>query len=94
MNTEKQIAKALMEAKKLHEESYVCVDEPFGEYTRCMEDCLQEAFRKEDLSENLWALLNLAVHWWNDVELWCEDILTGKGIPKGPFDEILKDEKE
>jgi len=97
MNEEKQIAKALLEAKKLHEASYedlFPLSTECGEYKRGMEECVQEAFEKEGLSTNLWSLLNLAMHWWNDVELWCEDILADREIPKGPYDEILKDKGE
>ena len=85
MNKEKQIAKALLEAKKLYEASYVKtseenIDTPYGEYAKNMEECLQEACVENEVSENMWALLNLAMHWWNDVELWCEDILAGRNV--------------
>lgn len=80
MNDEKQIAKALLEAKKLHEASYTCADKPLGEYKRQIETCLIEACKKNGVSTNMWALLNLAIHWWNDAELWCEDILAERTV--------------
>jgi thiol-disulfide isomerase/thioredoxin len=77
VNTEKQIAHTLMDAIKMHKESYV--DRNHG-HTRSMEDCLIEAGKKHELSKNMWALLNLAMHWSNDVQWWCDDVLAGKDI--------------
>lgn len=72
---EKEIASTLMDAMKMHGESYYDY-----KYARSMEDCLIEAGKKHDLSVNMWALLNLAMHWANDVQSWCEDVLAGKDI--------------
>lgn len=74
MNEEKKIAQAILDAQKMREESY------YGEYKRDMEECLIEACKKQGLSLNLWALLNLAMHWWNDIQLWAEDVLAGRNV--------------
>lgn len=80
MNDEKQIAQTILDAQKMREESYTCRDGPQGEYKKDIELCLIEAGKKNKLSSNLWSLLNLAMHWWNDIQSWAEDILAGKDI--------------
>jgi len=83
MNEEKQIAQTIIDAQKMHEDSHVAsLAEPHGHYQLPLEKCLIIAGEKNGLSQNLWALLNLAMHWWNDIQLWAEDILAGKDIPK------------
>jgi len=81
MNEEKKIAQAITDAIKMHEESYHTVEgHTYGEYRLEIEDCLIEACKKHELSKNLWALLNLATHWFNDIQLWAEDALAGRNI--------------
>ena len=87
MNDEKKIAQAILDAQKYREESYVTEDgnknperNKFGEYQLSIEECLQVACENQGLSENLWCLLNLAMHWWNNIQLWAEDVLAGKNI--------------
>jgi hypothetical protein len=77
MNTEKEIAQAILLAQNLREASYSSVD---GEYLRDMEECLMEACKKNNVSENMWVLLNLAMHWYNDIQLWAEDILNDRKV--------------
>lgn len=75
MNKEKKIAQAIMDAQKMSQESYCEKEE------RCLidiEDCLVATCKEQGLSPNLWALLGLAMHWWNDIQLWAEDSLAGK----------------
>ena len=82
MNEEKKIAEAIMDAMKMHEESYDGKDSPttIGEYKLDIADCLIATCKANDLSENFWALLNLAMHWSNDLQLWCEDVLADRNI--------------
>ena len=81
MNEEKKIAEAIMDAIKMHEESYCrSIEESIGEYKLQMEECLIISCKKHELSPNLWALLNLAMHWINDIQLWCVDILADKTV--------------
>ncbi len=92
MNDEKQIAQAILDAQKMHEESYVTNWEKdpghrsarmrtdFGEYSKDWEECFQVACKVNCLSPNMWSLLVLANHWYNDVQLWAEDVLAGKNI--------------
>ncbi len=84
-NTEEAIALTLDKAFEMRAASYVkdseCdIDTPYGDYTRSMEDCLIEAGKKNGLTDNMWALLNLAVHWCNDCAEWSKDVLAGKNI--------------
>ena len=83
-NDEVKIAEAILDAQKTHEESYTCMEDAYGEYKgeykKDMESCLLEACKKNKLSSNLWALLNLAMHWYNDIQLWAEDILAGRDV--------------
>lgn len=94
MNEEKQIAQAIMDAQKMHEESHNGRD-----YTRDITDCLLETCKKHGLSDNLWALLDLAMHWWNDIQCWADDIMADKNIldecrlPPQPDDIIELTEK-
>ena len=96
MNTEQEIALTLDEAFEMREASYVkgeTVD--FGEYSRSMEDCLIEAGKKNGLSNNMWALLNLAAHWGNDdCQSWSEDVLAEKNILEKCEKEALEQEQE
>lgn len=87
MNEEKKIAQAILDAQKIYEGSYVdgkgddCLQRfAYGEYKRDMESCLIESCKKHELSLNLWALLNLSMHWYNDIQLWAEDVLAGRNI--------------
>ena len=82
---EKKIAHAILDAQKMHEESYAITewdngDEIAGHYELEIEECLTATCKQQGLSENLWALLDLAMHWWNDIQLWAEDVLVGKNI--------------
>lgn len=93
---EKQIARAILDAIKLREESYQELSDaeigemaeihnagfivPIGDYTKSIEDCLIESCEKHKLSKNMWHLLSLAIYWWNDIQLWAEDVLAGKDI--------------
>ncbi len=95
MNEEKKIAKTILNAQKLHEESYVPAPETpdtynddgslkirtdFGSYSKDIETCLIEAGKEQGLSVNLWYLLSLAVHWMNDATAWAEDVLADRNI--------------
>lgn len=94
MNTEAEIALTLNEAWEMREASYV-KEEGFysGEYSRSIEDCLIEAGKKNGLSDNMWALLNLAMHWVNDCQSWSEDVLAGKDI-LGECNKDAEEQKE
>lgn len=97
MNEEKKIAQAIFDAQKMREKSYVPewkdgeikgvkINTGFGKYKLTSEECLIAVCKKNGLSSNLWYLLSLATqatHWWNDVQLWAEDILAGKDIETG-----------
>lgn len=83
INYEKQIAQTILDAHKLHEESYyVCFDDDSGtgDYKLDWEECFIEASKKNNLSDNIWSLLCLANHWSNDIQLWAEDVLANKNI--------------
>ena len=83
MNEEKKIAQAILDAQKMREESHIRKENFLdSHYTRDIESCLIEACKKNGLSPNLWALLNLAMHRWNDIQLWAEDILAGRDVGK------------
>lgn len=86
MNEEKKIAAAIMDAQKMHEESY-CKDSE--RCTMSRENCLIETCKEQGLSLNMWALLSLAMHWWNDIQQWAEDVLADKNI----IDEVITPEK-
>jgi hypothetical protein len=77
MNDEKKIAKAVMDAIQKREASWM---EEEMEYALSMEECLIEACKEQGLSENMWALLSLAVHWINDTQLWAEDVLARRRV--------------
>lgn len=87
MNSEKQIALTIQEAQKMREASY---DSVARKYKLSDEHCLIEAGKKHELSINMWHLLSLAFHWWNDIQAWSEDVLAGKNILK----ELEKDTKD
>ncbi len=76
-NSEKQIAQTIMDAQKMREESH---SEELEEYKHDIEYCLIICGKKNKLTPNLWALLSLAMHWWNDTQLWAEDILADRNI--------------
>lgn len=81
MNIEKQIAQTIIDAQKMREESYKIPEGcMFGEYKLDIETCLKTAGEKNGLSSNMWYLLSLAMHWWNDIQLWAENIIAGKNI--------------
>lgn len=81
MNNEKRIAQAILDAQKMREESYAIGNgERIGHYKLDIKTCLQETCEAQKLSPNLWCLLNLAMYWWNDVQVWAEDILADKTI--------------
>lgn len=84
MNEEKKIAGAILDAQKMREKSYLpAIDSQgndFGEYQKSIEECLVKTCEQRGLSPNLWALLNLAMHWWNDIQLWAEDIFAGRNV--------------
>ncbi len=77
MNEEKQIAQAIIDAQKMREDSYI---KKTRTYKQDIESCLIITCKKNDVSPNLWSLLTLAMHWWNDIQLWAEDILAGRDI--------------
>ena len=72
MNSEKKIAHAILDAQKMHEESYI---KETKQYRLAIEHCVEATCRNHGLSSNLWELLSLAIHWWNDAQLWAEEIL-------------------
>jgi len=81
MNDPKQIAQAILDANKMHEESYRSeARNKVGRYTLELEECLTITCKKNDVSPDLWVPLALAMHWWNDLQLWAEDILAGRDI--------------
>jgi len=81
MNEEKKIAEAILDAQKMHEESYKRGNgKKIGRYTLDMTECLIATCKKHKLSENLWVVLDLAMHWFNDIQLWAEDVLAGRNI--------------
>lgn len=95
MNDEKKIAQAIMDAMKMKEESY-CKDSE--RCTMSIEDCLLQTCRTQGLSTNLWYVLTLSIHWWNDLRDWAEEILSGKdtcscGTPDDP-DELCPVHKD
>ena len=81
-NYEKRIAGAILDAQKMREESYDTTGSATdpGFYKLELEECLIHTCKQRGLSPNLWALLNLGMHWWNDIQLWAEDVLAGKNI--------------
>jgi len=79
VNDEKKIAQAILDAQKMRDESYDYHSGTEG-YALDIEECLQVVCANHGLSENLWYLLDLAMHWWNDIQLWAEDVLAGKNI--------------
>ncbi len=89
MNEEKKIAGAILDAQKMREESYFTPNgEEIGTYKKDIEECLIETCKQQGLSPNLWALLDLANHWYNDIQQWAEAILADKNI----LEECAKDE--
>jgi len=83
MNDEKKIAQAILDAQKMYEESYTIeAGETYGSHKLRLEECLIATCQQQGLSENLWALLNLGMHWWNDIQLWAEDMIANKNIPR------------
>lgn len=85
MNDEKEIAQTIIDAQKMREESYEETNHiptcgPLGEYKLTIEECLIKVGKRRNLSPNLWYPLSLAMHWWNDLQLWAEDILAGRDI--------------
>ena len=86
MNEEKKIAKTMLDSVKMRRNSYV---EPsdnggVGGYKRSMKFCLIVCGKKNGLSENLWELLNLAMHWnkgESNAVFWAEDVLEGRKTP-------------
>ena len=80
-NPENAIALTLDEAFEMREASYVKGESAdLGEYKRDITDCLIEAGKANGLTDNMWVLLNLAMHWDNDCQSWSEDVLAGKNI--------------
>ena len=78
------IAETIVLAHKLHEESW---SEPentdaFGEHTRSREDCWIEACKTKELPDDLWYVLHLANHWYNDLQVCAECILAGGTFTK------------
>lgn len=74
---EKQIAQTVLTAQKMREASY---SEELRDYTLSIESCLIGAGKTHELSDNMWALLTLAIHWWNDIQIWANDVMAGKNI--------------
>lgn len=81
--TEKQIAQAIVDAQKMHEESYVpnqVHGMECGEHSKEWSECFIEACKKNGLDTSMWYLLDLANHWFNDIDEWAKAILAGKDI--------------
>jgi len=97
---EKQIARAILDAQKMREESYHYDRNESeagltGEYKLDWETCFIEAAKKNKLSKSMWYLLSLANHWFNDIQLWAEDILAGKDCyTSGDHEPCCKDPSE
>lgn len=74
INQEKQIAQAILDAQKIHKESYkpgkmlYGLPVEIGKYSKSKEECFIAACKNNDLSPNLWYLLELANHWHNDIQ--------------------------
>jgi len=85
---EKQIARAILDAQRYHEESYVIEKkglrdiegDSFGEYRLEWEECFQVACEVHGLSSNLWLLLSLANRRSNNIQAWAEDVLADKDV--------------
>jgi hypothetical protein len=87
----KKIAAAIQLAHKLHEQSYVpgpnkgdtndaLTSFAFGEYTIEWGECWQQACNVQELPNDLWYVLHLANHWYNDLQWWAEEILAGRSL--------------
>lgn len=74
MNEEKKIAQAIIKAHKIHENSY---DEVSSEYVSPFGFCFRLACENHRLSPNLYEVLVLANHWYNDLADWAKFVLEG-----------------
>lgn len=84
--TNKKIADAIIIAQKLHEDSwdFDAKNQNFAEYKRSREDCFIEACDIIGLEKDIWYVLSLANHWYNDLQAWAEQVSQGL-----PFDDLL-----
>lgn len=81
MNEEKKIAQAILDAQKMRKESYfVSAGSDFGEYRPDIAECLIKTCKEQGPTQNMWCLLDLAMHWWNNIQLWAETTLMGEEI--------------
>lgn len=87
---EKQIAQTILDAQKIHGEGYISHNENLcgGYYAEDWETCFIIAARENKLSPNMWYLLHLANHWYNDIQQWAKDTLAGKNV----YDQLIKPE--
>ena len=81
----------ILDAAKIHEESWkegIKPGEGFtpGEYTIDLDDSVKTAVKNHGLDEELWYLISLAFHWWNDLIAWAEQVAAGK-----PVEDLLID---
>ncbi len=77
MNDEKKIAQAILDAQKMHKESWVVNS---GYYRLDIGECLVKSCKQNNLSENLWQLLTFAFYWCNDIQDWAENVLAGTNV--------------
>ena len=71
----KKIAKTIMDAIKMYEDSY---NKEIGRCTIPEDVAFFKAAEANELPNGLWFVLGLANHWTNDLQDWCNAILTDK----------------
>ncbi len=86
----KKIAAAIQLAHKSHEESYIKQYDSAnewigGDYSISWVLCWQQACSAHDLPDGLWRILDLANHWFNDIQEWADQVLSGKLLD---FDDV------
>lgn len=100
-NLNKKIAAAIQLAHKSHEESYIKQYDSAnewigGDYSISWELCWQQACSAHDLPGDLGYFLDLANHWFNDIQWWADQVLSGE--PQGfstaevPHEEFTADD--
>ncbi len=87
----KKIAAAIELAHKSHEESYIKQFDSAnewvgGDYSISWELCWQRACSAHGLPDNLWYILDLANHCFNDIQGWADQVLSGKPMDSNEVD--------
>jgi len=75
MDIELKIARAIKTAHQLYENSW---NDDKEEYMLNWEKCWQDACKKCKLSNQIWYVLYLANHWYNDLALWATEVDAGR----------------